>query len=458
MQSERKISPVPDGVVAYITGANENMYALFKDGELIVIQAPSKLAAESSLDADEEFSLAKAAEYERIFFDDLEQLRTVVHTIEFGKTNWGYLVHHPRRGYEILQKQRRMPKLTCHTWARLIPFNEVHFTRFWPGLDIWNGYWKEREVDVFMAYNDRTMRILDQEMRGYLALQGLDLTYEVLGHVVNNDGTIVGLAYEAHVGRLLQFRDRALVYDALSKVQQRGLVFCGAQEFTNIHIMNGKVRLTNLASIWHFPDEKLRKEHGDERHWKPLESWFPALKAQKDNTPRPVYQRLWDHNVQLLPHISPDRPLFAWFTLDLPSIEVCAKRNEEVLSWLRRHATSRNHLALPGRSSSSARDPAFGWHVAGRSKGSRRRRDQKAGEAVPGCRQILISSLAGTICSESEPEPVYMRGSAVKVLPRLPAGKERLDSVDNNSPEETETMTGSTYYSRSSTLSGALSP
>jgi len=302
-----------------------------------------------------------------------------------------------------------------------------------------------------MAFNDRTMHLLDQEMGGYRALQGLDLTYHVFGHVVDKEGTVVGLVFEAYVGRLMQFRDRALVYDAFSKVQQRGLIFFGADEFTNTHILNGKVRLTNLASIWHFPDEKLRKKHGEIRHWSPLESWFPALKAQNDHTPRPVYQRLWDHNVQLLPHISPDCPLLAWFTLDLPSNEDQAKRNDEFFSWFRRNASSRNRRSLPS-SSTSPRDSAQGWHVARRPKGSGRHSDHRTTQTIPEYLQNLTSRSRRALVSELESEPVdYARALAVKIFPsRLPES-DHTDKFEIDSSDETETMTGSTYYSDSLT-------
>jgi len=217
-----------------------------------------------------------------------------------------------------------------------------------------------------MAYDDRTMQNLEREMQGYIALQDLDLTYEALGHVVEDDGTIVGLVFEPYAGRLLQYRDRALVYDALSRVQQRGLVYCGAQGYQNFTVMNGKIRLTNLASIWHFPDEKERNEAGDVRHWQTLERWFPVLRLQQDTKPRSVIQRCVQQNVLLLPRISPERPIFIRFMLEPFKDKDLAKRNNEILTWLRKSVSSRKRLILPSKRTSSSRNT--GWEVSRRAE------------------------------------------------------------------------------------------
>ncbi|KAF8064301.1 hypothetical protein FPV67DRAFT_1629387 [Lyophyllum atratum] len=357
MEGKAQLCPIPQGVVAYITGTNAEtrLYALWKNGEMIVIQAPSLVGPHPEAVPDAEYD-----EFDKVFLYGLEELQTVIHTIEFGKTNWGYLSRRKGGGYEIMQKRRSLRKLTCRTWERLISRKEISFTRFWQ-IDIWNGYWKGQEIDVFMAYNDRSMYSLDREMWGYLALQGLNLTYQALGHVVDDDGTVVGLAYEAHAGRVLQYRDRSLVYDALARVEQRGLIYCGAQGPQNFTIMNGKVRLTNLASIWHVPDEELRRKKGLDRHWNSLETLFPMLKLQQDMPPQPVVQRSMAQNLLLLSRVSPERPIFIRFTLDPFNDSDRAKNNSEFVSRLRRTAPSRKRLTPSGKVIASSRDAVVAW-------------------------------------------------------------------------------------------------
>ncbi|GLB44523.1 hypothetical protein LshimejAT787_1701500 [Lyophyllum shimeji] len=365
MDSKAPQCPIPQGVVAYITGANDKVrrYLLWKNEDLVVIQAPPlpHLAGPPDSEPDTEYN----PEIDKMFFYGLEEIQTVIHTIEFGKTNWGYLVHNPARGYEVMQKQKTLPKVTCGTWTRLVSRREITFTRFWD-IGGWNGYWKGQEVDVFMAYDAYSIDTLDREMWGYLALQGLDLTYEALGHVVEDDGTIVGLMFKPTVGRLLEYRDRALAYNALARIQARGLVFCGAQEYTNFTVMHGKIRITNLASIWYFPDEKRRNEEADIRHWQTLERWFPVLKYVPENRAKTVIQRCVEQNVLLLPRLSPERPLFIRFVLEPYKEAERAKLNNAIITWLRKDAPRRKRLSLSNGRTHSSRD--IDWGVTRRAE------------------------------------------------------------------------------------------
>lgn len=51
---------------------------------------------------------------------------------------------------------------------------------------------------------------MERETIGRHAMVGLDISYEVLGHLVQ-DGNIVGLVLEASKGRMVEYRDRAKV-------------------------------------------------------------------------------------------------------------------------------------------------------------------------------------------------------------------------------------------------------
>ncbi|KAG6820256.1 hypothetical protein H0H93_003264 [Arthromyces matolae] len=201
-------------------------------------------------------------------------------------------------------------------------------------------------LDCLMAFEDWSIENLDRHMWAYLSLQGLDLTYHVYGHLVDDDGTIVGIVQEAHLGRLMQYRDRAIVYDAYSRMQQRGLVYCGATEFYNTHILDGKVRIPVLYTLWYFPDEEMCRKQGDIRHWQPLDNWFKEMKKRRDTTPVCCITREFDAVPQLLARFSPDKPIF----MSLSSLMV-KNENEEpgeryraIRAWLRRTEHSRKEL------------------------------------------------------------------------------------------------------------------
>ncbi|KAG5640300.1 hypothetical protein DXG03_009327 [Asterophora parasitica] len=349
---------IPLSIAAVVDGCNDpnlRCYAIWKNSQLIVIQAPAISAShlpESAL----EWSLEDRDSRHNRYRDDLEHLQTLIHTIEFGKTNWGYLVHHPIRGYEVVQKQRHLYKITCHTWTRLISRREITFFQLMP-FSIWNGYWRGQEVDM-----------LDSIMWGYLALQGLDLTYSVFGHVVDDEGLIVGIAFEPQIGRSSEYRDRALVYDALSRVQQRGLVFCGAS-YDNIHILNGKVRLINLASIWYFPDEKAREKFANQRHWEEMDTLFSDFRNGVEIVPDSGRARM---EITLLPHSSPERPLTIKSVYNLFGDEDCAKFTQNI-SWLKRTFHTSMGLDVLRRRERALPANGMGRLASRKSKGMSRR-------------------------------------------------------------------------------------
>ncbi|KAG5641710.1 hypothetical protein DXG03_004397 [Asterophora parasitica] len=187
--------------------------------------------------------------------------------------------------------------------------------------------------------------MIQREIAGHIALQGLDLTYEVLGHVARSDGEIIGLMTESELaGRPVQYRDRAKVYEALARVERRGLVFCGAQNYSNIHILDsGKVRLTNLASIWCFPNPTTREEQGARHHWDVMESVFVALRARArkgvwHTLPRwsPCGRRICNEGIALLPTCSPMRDLSVGHILQDACVVERIRRRKEALDIVRR--------------------------------------------------------------------------------------------------------------------------
>ncbi|KAG6833392.1 hypothetical protein H0H87_007377 [Tephrocybe sp. NHM501043] len=198
-------------------------------------------------------------------------------------------------------------------------------------------------ADVLIGLEDRTIANLDRQMWAYLALQGLDLTYHVYGHLVDDDGTIVGLVQEPHVGRLMQYRDRSIVYDAYSRLQQRGLIYCGAPDFCNTHIMDGKVRFTVLYTIWHFPDKEKCQFQANLRHWKSLQGYFKNLKNTQDVPARQCLNRIWDRVPQLLPCFGPVP--FKLSPLNLV-VEEPEARYRDIRAWLRKTEHSRKRLAV----------------------------------------------------------------------------------------------------------------
>ncbi|KAG6889683.1 hypothetical protein C0995_015431 [Termitomyces sp. Mi166 len=355
MRTVARTNPIPSGVTAIVSNPRDmSIYALYRDNQIIVVQLP--LHPDRNTDPDVENSPELFIAANRRHVEELEQIQMLLDRIEFNKSNWVYAVKNPKGGgYELVHRTRRKRQLTCNTWARLISRRDIKFNNYWIAFDIWNGYWNGHEVDCLMAFEDWSIENLDRHMWSYLALQGLDLTYHVFGHLVEDDGTIVGIVQEAHVGRLMQHRDRSIIYDAYSRMQQRGLIYCAATEFYNTHILNGKVRIPALHTIWYFPDEHTCKKQAELRHWQPLDRWFQKMKEKQDNTPVLCIYREWTTVPQLLARFSPDRPLFVnqWMIKEMD--EEHGARYRAIHAWLRKLERERKELTFPGGKTSSSR-------------------------------------------------------------------------------------------------------
>jgi hypothetical protein len=67
-----------------------------------------------------------------------------------------------------------------------------------------------------------------------------------------------------------------IVYDAISRLQQRHLIYNGIH-YSKIHILHGKVRLSNIASIRYIKDSVKLHEEAARRHWTALDQLFNSL-------------------------------------------------------------------------------------------------------------------------------------------------------------------------------------
>ncbi|KDR73059.1 hypothetical protein GALMADRAFT_125971 [Galerina marginata CBS 339.88] len=305
-------SPVPDDRVAYIGGSiNVNgdlTIILTKARKEIVIQAP-KYIPDAGVGADEPQAILGA------FATYLEIIESLVDTIEFGKTNWAYLLNRSNEHYIILQHVKILRKVACPTWAPLISLDEIEFTQ-WATCSDRRGIWKGKEVDIMYAWNSEVFWFLNRAMYGYQAVQGLDVTFEVYGHLIDGDGSIIGLVSEAAWGRKVGIGDRALIYQTVSKIQQKMCLYrgCYSNQFL---IANGKVRLLELNSIWPFQDVNRLEEDAEYWHWKELATLFAEFQAMG-----PYWYSHYPHrcfgttytdlkNICLPP--SPERPLGGFF-------------------------------------------------------------------------------------------------------------------------------------------------
>ncbi|KAJ8522187.1 hypothetical protein ONZ45_g1214 [Pleurotus djamor] len=327
-------------VTAYVGGENDVdccLYALWRDGRMLVIQAAPVLAT------DEDPTFLSVTDMERLtseFNYGLEKISLLLPILDFNRSNWAYLVNRDDGSQSIIYKSKPMHRMISagRTWAPLVDESEIVTTKFL-SAEYRQGIWKGMNV-------------------GQRALRGLDLTFDVLGHVTR-DGCIVGIMTESVTGRMVEYPDRSIVYDAITKVQSRGLIY-SVQE-SNIMVVDGKVRLLSLSSIRKFtPGDRFVDVN--RFHWDALSRLFDKLFAYP-NFMSPLHS-LQQRTVKVLaptPPLSrhmPCDPLFKIFVfanIPPPSMKKLSSTKKQALSVrsLERHhehshhPQSRRHSATP---------------------------------------------------------------------------------------------------------------
>ncbi|KAL0952621.1 hypothetical protein HGRIS_006871 [Hohenbuehelia grisea] len=295
---------LPSRVIAYVGSENERegcFYAFWKDGQMLVIQTkpfvPSNYPDLLDNKSEAERSIS-------MFNLGLEKITTLLDVMDFGRSHWAYFIERHDGSYRLEYRATPMYSISCQLWAPLVDESEITITR-WMSCEDRLGKWKGRDVDLLIGWNDRWLRMVESETKGHRQLRGLDLTLEVLGHVVR-DGHVVGLMTEPATGRLVQYHDRALVYNAVSKLQSRGL-YCYIHP-SSIMIVNGRVRLLRLSSVR--PMESAAKGPGSpECLWSQVEFLFDDLSHSANVLPSLRNCSLKIHI--LAPTPSPSRPLYS---------------------------------------------------------------------------------------------------------------------------------------------------
>ncbi|KAF4586279.1 hypothetical protein EYR38_010554 [Pleurotus pulmonarius] len=290
---------IPRSIIALIGGRNEpgiRTYLLYKDGELLVVEAPP-----STISQDGDYDQMHDREcWEKEYDYTLEKIQTAARTIDFGRTNWAYTILQPDGGCRIVHRNRPTFKVTYPTWAPVVDEGDIEITK-WISAEERLGIWKGQEVDLLVGWDDRRLKEIEQTMRAYRLLQGLDLTFEILAHVAR-DGQVVGVVMEPAIGRMVEHCDRAQVFEAIARVESRGLLY-GSIHQSNIMISGGKVRLTNIATTRPFtPDEPEEKQY----HWTALRLMFDSLRGGVNFMTPP---RTWPQQLQYIPSpLAPERP------------------------------------------------------------------------------------------------------------------------------------------------------
>ncbi|KAF8192800.1 hypothetical protein K438DRAFT_1935043 [Mycena galopus ATCC 62051] len=303
------------GAIDYISGNNEEygrFYILKKTtpagDQLIVIQA-SAVVPKSHMAT--EVADKCTPEWNKQYTYGLEIIHTLLPTIRFGHTNWGYLVG-SNNNYRIIHKHQSLyvicfaevsgtlpfyhrPIVTEIPWCPLVDEREIEITGFLYAEDRF-GVWNGREVDVFMAWDTSYVGHLQKRMAAHRLLMERDLehlTYRAVAHVVRNGTSeICGLITEASYGRIFEYRDKSVVYKAIAQIERAGLLFTGIHTSNIMITDDGQVRLLSLCALMRQSDDPIvRGKEFDYWHWERLEAVFQELEPRPNLVPPPRKQR-----------------------------------------------------------------------------------------------------------------------------------------------------------------------
>lgn len=144
---------------------------------------------------------------------------------------------------------------------------------------------------MYKVWTDRDLPFLNHAMKAYRRLEGMNLTYEILGHVVDGDGTIVGIMTEPMKGRPLELHDESLVFDSLKRLIDIGWIldFPWSMLVTD----KGELRISAMHNVVELPKnaeerqkkisdvEKFFREHVFTRFKSPSERFGGSITRAK---------------------------------------------------------------------------------------------------------------------------------------------------------------------------------
>jgi len=146
------------------------------------------------------------------------------------------------------------------------------------------------------------------------AVGGMDLTYDVYGHLVRKDGTVVGLVTEAAWGRPIKSSDRALIYQTAARLQSRGILYF-ASLYNYFLIAGGKVRLIEPSTLKFYSKDDTERLYKDAEtfHWWALDRLFWELEKYGPfgfyRIPHGRFTASFSNSNLVISPPSPERPL-----------------------------------------------------------------------------------------------------------------------------------------------------
>ncbi|KAF8346520.1 hypothetical protein F5887DRAFT_1073200 [Amanita rubescens] len=209
---------------------------LWKNGHYLTVQFPEPSEPPKDLDG--------------YLHSEVGKLQPFASSLVFGKTNWAYFVNNKNDKRMLAYRQKPRSGVQYPPFAPLVHESELTFIRPVQG-DLIEGIWRGQQVDIRIGVDDFSIRFIEKQMRAHELLGGLDLTYDILAHVVDSDWNIVGLICEPAFGRPFQASDILALDEAMRKIHERDLFWYLDPDNIMLSLDN-KIRLLSYCGVRKF--------------------------------------------------------------------------------------------------------------------------------------------------------------------------------------------------------------
>ncbi|KAF9451360.1 hypothetical protein P691DRAFT_773231 [Macrolepiota fuliginosa MF-IS2] len=183
----------------------------------------------------------------------------------------------------------RLPEYLIPIWNAKAQEEEIQVTKIISPQDrigIWTGRnGVKRDVNLVIGWNKFWLQVVKWETDAHRLIigRGLNMTYDMLAHVVDANGDAVGLMTSPHLGRMVEFEDIEIVVNAFRRLNQEGLYL--SPQKCNIMIHDGQVRLRSISSLKRTPSVIEEAAKAMEFQWRALSNIFTELKQHKNIFP-----------------------------------------------------------------------------------------------------------------------------------------------------------------------------
>ncbi|KAF8644033.1 hypothetical protein AX16_008749 [Volvariella volvacea WC 439] len=304
---------IPPQIPVYLESSILNgrtLYAIVKDGRLMTVESSHKI--------DSKFIDARTTQLKnKLVREGVRRIQSLIHTVDWKHTKWLYLdgdlssfEEADRREYELFPcnpLRRSLHRIKALPWASIIHEDELVVEK-WISAAERVCRWRGQQVMALIGWSDITLQRVERAMEGYRMLAGrpdYPGLHEVLGHVVDDDGLIVGIVTELPASaRSITYDDMPLVHSALGVLERDRILLRGV-EGDNFCIVDGQLRINTPE----YTKRYLKSERKDflankkGHHDFALDSMFKFLKRLKEHNSMKIPKHLRERALMMIPPI-----------------------------------------------------------------------------------------------------------------------------------------------------------